>query len=131
MSSLPPNESRAIPHAGRPRGAAWRALQAEGIEWETQVLIGAGDRALSARLIVTTERLAFARGGDVVLDIDRRWLREAPFLSGNGSINIRIETPDGKRDRLQFSTRDGRQVAIDFVSLMTNGPDALDVPDYE
>lgn len=131
MSSQPPNEPRAIPHAGRPRGAAWRALQAEGIEWEGQVLLGAADRALSARLIVTTERLAFARGGDVVLDIDRRWLRQAPYLSGNGAVNLRIETGNGQRDRLQFSARDGRQVATDFVNLMVNGPDDIEPPDYE
>ena len=31
------NDQRPIPHAGRPRGEAWRELQREGIEWEGQV----------------------------------------------------------------------------------------------
>ena len=131
MSSQPPTEPRAIPHAGRPRGAAWRALQSEGIEWEAQVLIGTDERALSARLIVTEERLAFARGGEVVLDIPRSWIAQAPYLSGNGAINLRIQTTNGHRDKLQFVARDGRTVATDFVNLLTYGPDTLDVPDYE
>jgi endonuclease YncB( thermonuclease family) len=131
MSSQPPIEPRAIPHAGRPRGAAWRALQAEGVEWEAQVLIGDGEKTLSARLIVTSERLAFARGGDVVLDIARWWLKQPPFLSGNGTINLRIETGNGHRDRMQFAARDGRQVATDFVALMTHGKQALLEPEDE
>jgi len=131
MSSDPPIEPRAIPHAGRPRGAAWRALQAEGVEWEAQVLIGTEERALSARLVVTSERLAFARGGDVVLDIARSWLRQPPFLSGNGAINLRIDTGGGQRDRMQFSARDGRQAATDLVYLLTHGKPPEDEIAYE
>ncbi|HRA47001.1 MAG TPA: hypothetical protein PK819_02910, partial [Thermomicrobiales bacterium] len=125
MSSQTPNEPRALPHAGRPRGAAWRALQAEGIEWEAQVLIGSGEKTLSARLVVTTERLAFARGGDVVLDIDRRWLTRPPYLNGDGTINLAIDTGSGHRERLQFGARDGRAIATDFVNLLTHGPEAI------
>ena len=103
--SSPPNDQKPIPHAGRPRGEAWRALQREGIEWEGQVLIGADEHVLSARLIITAQRLAFARGGEVVLDIARWWLKRPPFLSGNGAVNLRIETGSGSRDRLQFTAR--------------------------
>jgi endonuclease YncB( thermonuclease family) len=123
--SSPPNEPRPIPHAGRPRGEAWRELQREGIEWEGQVLIGADEHVLSARLIITSKRLAFARGGDVVLDIARWWLKRPPYLSGNGAINIRIETGSGHRDRFQFSARDGREGATDIVTLLSHGKQAL------
>ena len=114
MSSSPPNDQRPIPHAGRPRGEAWRELHREGVEWEGQVLIGSDEHVLSARLIVTSQRLAFARGGEVVLDIARWWLKRPPYLSGNGAVNLRIETGSGHRDRLQFMTRDGRQAATEL-----------------
>jgi endonuclease YncB( thermonuclease family) len=123
--SPPPNEPRPIPHAGRPRGEAWRELQREDIEWEGQVLIGADEHVLSARLIITSKRLAFARGGEVVLDISRWWLKRPPYLSGNGAINLRIETGAGQRDRLQFTARDGREAATDIVTLLTHGRQAL------
>jgi hypothetical protein len=123
--SSPPNDQRPIPHAGRPRGEAWRELQREGIEWEGQVLIGSDEHVLSARLIVTSQRLAFARGGEVVLDIVRWWLKRPPFLSGNGAVNLRIETNSGHRDRLQFMPRDGRQSGTDLVTLLTHGKQAL------
>jgi endonuclease YncB( thermonuclease family) len=119
------NDQRPIPHAGRPRGEAWRELQREGIEWEGQVLIGTDDHVLSARLIVTSQRLAFARGGEVVLDIVRWWLKRPPYLSGNGAVNLRIETSSGHRDRLQFTTRDGRQAATELVTLLIHGKQAL------
>ncbi len=125
MSSHLPNDQRPLPHAGRPRGDAWRSLVAEGIEWEGQVLLGSEDKPLSARLIITSQRLAFARGGEVVLDIARWWLKRAPFLSGNGAINLRIETGSGHRDRLSFQSRDGRPAATDIVTLLTYGKEAL------
>ncbi|HYP62193.1 MAG TPA: hypothetical protein VEQ36_17350 [Thermomicrobiales bacterium] len=123
--SSPPNDQRPIPHAGRPRGEAWRELQREGIEWEGQVLIGSDEHVLSARLIVTSQRLAFARGGEVVLDIARWWLKRPPFLSGNGAVNLRIESSSGHRDRLQFEARDGRQAASDLMTLLVHGRQAL------
>ena len=123
--SSPPNDQRPIPHAGRPRGEAWRELQREGIEWEGQVLIGSDEHVLSARLIVTSQRLAFARGGEVVLDIARWWLKRPPFLSGNGAVNLRIESSSGHRDRLQFKARDGRQAATDLMTLLIHGKQAL------
>ena len=127
-SEQPPNERRAAPHAGRPRGAAWRELQAEGIEWEGQILIGEEEEhGLSARLIITSQRLAFARGGEVVLGIERSWLKREPYLSGNGAVNLRIETPSGHRERLPFIARDGRLAATDIVMILTEGAAALPV----
>lgn len=119
------NDQRPIPHAGRPRGEAWRALQREGLEWEGQILIGTEDHVLSARLVITEERLAFARGGEIVLDISRKWLKRPPFLSGDGAINLRIETSSGHRDRFQFTARDGREAATEIVTLLTHGKQAL------
>lgn len=125
MSSQSPIDPKPLPHAGRPRGDAWRALVAEGIEWEGQVLLGSEDHPLSARLIITSQRLAFAKGGEVVLDIARWWLKRPPFLSGNGAVNLRIETGSGHRDRLSFMARDGRPASSDIVTLLTHGKQAL------
>ena len=125
-SDQPSNERRAAPHAGRPRGEAWRNLQAEGIEWEGQILIGGEEEnGLSARLIITSRRLAFARGGEVVLDIERGWLKRPSYLSGSGAVNLRIQTPGGHRERLPFIARDGRLAATDIVTILTEGKAAL------
>jgi hypothetical protein len=125
-SDQPSSERRAAPHAGRPRGEAWRNLQAEGIEWEGQILIGEEEEnALSARLIITSQRLAFARGGEVVLDIERWWLKRPPYLSGSGAVNLRIQTPSGHRERLPFIARDGRLAATDIITILTEGKAAL------
>src|SRR5689334_22123451 len=60
---------RETPLVGRPRGAAWRTLQADGVVWEGQVFLVGDDVDLAARMIVTHRSVAFARGGAVVLDI--------------------------------------------------------------
>ncbi|MDQ2683232.1 MAG: hypothetical protein M3Y37_06865, partial [Chloroflexota bacterium] len=104
---------------------------AEGIEWEGQVLLGSLEHPLSARLIVTSQRLAFARGGEVVLDIARWWLKRPPFMNGDGGINLRIETGSGQRERLTFHARDGRPAASDIVTLLTHGKQALPSPQLD
>jgi hypothetical protein len=42
-----------VPPVGRPRGAVWRSLQADGVVWEGQVLLVGDDVDLAARMIVT------------------------------------------------------------------------------
>ena len=49
------------PDVARPRGATWRSLQSDGIEWEGQVLLVGGEVDLAARLIITKRRLALVR----------------------------------------------------------------------
>src|SRR5919112_688165 len=44
---------RDVPPVGRPRGAIWRSLQADGVVWEGQVLLVGDDVDLAARMIVT------------------------------------------------------------------------------
>ena len=56
-----------VPPVGRPRGAVWRSLQADGVVWEGQVLLVGDDVDLAARMIVTHRRVVFVRGGEIVL----------------------------------------------------------------
>ena len=55
------------PEIRRPRGSAWRRLEAEGVVWEGQVVLIGEEVDLAARLIVTRRRVAFVREGSVVL----------------------------------------------------------------
>ncbi len=107
------------PIVGRPRGAAWRALQADGLIWEGQVLLAGAGVDLAARLVVTRQRLAFARGGAVALELSRAWLRPAPTLQPDGSIRLAI-TPDGDgaTETIVVRVADGRPAAAHLVSLL-------------
>ena len=82
------------PTVGRPRGALWRSLQADGVVWEGQVLLVGGDVDLAARMIVTHRRVVFVRGGEVVLEIPRGWLRQEPVLRRDGVLDIFVTTPE-------------------------------------
>ena len=73
--------TRDVPPVGRPRGAAWRSLQADGVVWEGQVVLVGADVDLAARMIVTHRRVAFVRGGEIVLEIPRDWLRPEPVVT--------------------------------------------------
>jgi endonuclease YncB( thermonuclease family) len=126
------------PAVGRPRGNVWRALQAEVIVWEGQVLLPGGEVDLAARLIVTHQRLAFARGGALALEIPREWLRPAPALLPDGEILFSISPIYGSEpDKLKIIVREGRRPAAHLVSLLTgNGvrpvvsgrPSTFDLP---
>src|SRR5690606_33987920 len=100
---------------GRPRGAAWRSLQAEGILWEGQVFLVGGEADLAARAIVTPRRLVFARGGEIALDVPRVWLRPAPFLRRNGAVVLNISPPGARYgeppETLVVRMRDGHPAA--------------------
>ncbi|MGH2560506.1 MAG: hypothetical protein ACRDJH_15700 [Thermomicrobiales bacterium] len=106
------------PIVGRPRGANGRALQAEGIVWEGQVLIAGDGIDLAARLIVTADRVAFARGGTVALDAPRAWLRPAPAMLPDGSLRFTIAPGDGTTEELLVVPSDGRRAATRLVSLL-------------
>lgn len=108
------------PTVGRPRGSIWRALQAEVVIWEGQVLLPGGDVDLAARLIATHQRLAFARGGALALEIPRDWLRPAPALLPDGEILFSISPHYGSEsEKLKIVVRDGRRSAAHLVSLLT------------
>ncbi len=112
---------RETPLVGRPRGAAWRALQADGVVWEGQVYLVGDDVDLAARMIVTHRSVAFARGGTIVLDIPRAWLRPAPMLKWDGTVVLSISapgsTPYSERDTLPIRMRDGHPAAGHVIAM--------------
>lgn len=112
--------SEQLPNVGRPKGGAWRHLQDEGIIWEGQILVTGDETDLAALLIVTNERLAFVRGGSIVLDIDRDWLDPAPVLRRTGTVQLWISPPDDPiAESLTFLARDGRDEAAVLLSLLS------------
>ncbi|MGC4189915.1 MAG: thermonuclease family protein [Thermomicrobiales bacterium] len=119
------------PEVGRPRGAAWKALQQEGIEVESQVQVVGDESDLAARLILTGKRLVLVSGGQIVVEFPRAWLRpQARMLAENG-IRVFV-TPEGTEveaggesehtERLTLRARDGRGAAASLVSIMTGKP---------
>jgi endonuclease YncB( thermonuclease family) len=110
-----------MPEVGRPRGAVWRPLYAEGITWEGQVFIAGGEHDLAARLIVTRSRLALISGGDIALEVPRRWLQPAPRRIGTATVILAI-TPDGgipdtrDTDRLSLVVRKGGEEADRLIA---------------
>ncbi|MGC4108127.1 MAG: thermonuclease family protein [Thermomicrobiales bacterium] len=119
------------PEVGRPRGSAWKALQQEGIEVESQVQIVGDENDLAARLILTGKRLVLVSGGQIVIEFPRTWLRpQAKLLAENG-IRVFI-TPEGAEveaggdgaaaERITLRARDGRGAAASLVSIMTGKP---------
>lgn len=110
------------PLVGRPRGAGWRALQADGVQWEGQVLLVGADVDLAARIIVTQRRLAFARGGNVVLDVDRAWLGPLPILRPDGSIVLSVGSEhDLEPQQIELRLRDGHPATHHLLNLL-GGP---------
>ena len=113
----------ARPVVNRPRGAAWRALQADGVAWEGQVLVLGTDVGLAARLIVTRQRLALARGGDVALEVARAWLQPAPELRDATTIRLSItpESNGAETETIDLQVRDGAQAATQLLGLLAGG----------
>ncbi|CAA9565706.1 MAG: hypothetical protein AVDCRST_MAG59-3006 [uncultured Thermomicrobiales bacterium] len=122
---------QATPLVGRPRGAAWRALQADGVVWEGQVFLVGGDLDLAARMIVTHRRLAFARGGEIVLDVARPWLRPAPYLRRDGTVLLSIVPPGARYgeppETVALRMREGQPAAGHLVAMLA-GSGARHVP---
>jgi hypothetical protein len=118
-----------LPIVSRPRGSAWRQLQAEGILWEGQILVAGGGTDLAALLIVTNDRLALVRGGVVALDIRHDWLYAPPALRRTGTIGLQVLTP-GQRlpESLTFVVREGRLAAAELVDVLT--PQERYEPEY-
>ncbi len=116
------------PIVGRPRGNAWRVLQADGIEWEGQVYLIGDQIDLATRMIVTKRRIAFIRGGGIALEADRSWLNPMPLISRLGDVTIFVDADGGGNpDRLRLQFRDGRTEANDLVRLLGGGPERLPV----
>ena len=116
-------ERRQVPEVRRPRGVAWRSLQADGLIWEGQVFLVGADFDLAARLIVTRERLALVRGGGIILEAARDWLRPAPRLLPDGNVLLSITPPGetgslGKPETLLLRMREGWGDASHIVTLL-------------
>lgn len=123
------------PLVGRPRGEGWRDLQSDGVVWEGQVFIVGDGSDLAARLIVTTRRIAFARGGEVILDIPRLWLRPAPELRRDGSVAMHILEPGSPYgtppETLDLTMRDGSSVASHLVAMLSGTAGRRALPDLD
>jgi len=125
-SSLPVTTSRhgESPDVGRPRGSALRSLEAEGITFESQVLIVGGESDLAARLMLTSKRLVLAAGGEIAIEIPREWLRPQPRLIAENGIRIFI-TPEQAEaggeatERISLRARDGRGAAMQLIAALT------------
>lgn len=114
------------PIVGRPRGNAWRMLQADGIEWEGQVYLIGDQIDLATRMIVTKRRVAFIRGGGIALEADRAWLNPPPLISRLGDVTLFVDSEgsgDPERIRLQF--REGRMEATDLVRVLGGSQERL------
>src|SRR5918995_1586743 len=124
-----------VPPVGRPRGAVWRSLQADGVVWEGQVLLVGDDVDLAARMIVTHRRVVFVRGGEVVLEMPRGWLRPEPVLRRDGVLELFVAMPGGNLFdeplRVPLSMRDGHSAAGHIIAMLAPSgvrhiaPDAL------
>lgn len=116
---------RETPTVGRPRGALWRSLQADGVVWEGQVLLVGGDVDLAARMIVTHRRIVFVRGGDVALEISRGWLRQEPVLRRDGVLEIFVTTPESnpfdEPMRVPLRMREGHPAAGHIIAMLAPG----------
>lgn len=129
-----------VPLVGRPRGAAWRALQADGVVWEGQVFLVGDEADLAARMIVTHRRVSFARGGIIVLDLAREWLRPAPILRRDGTILLSITPPgtsyDVESETIPLRMRDGHPAAGQVIAMLAGSgarrilPDAVSGTDF-
>ncbi len=124
-----------VPPVSRPRGAVWRSLQADGVVWEGQVLLVGDDVDLAARMIVTNRRVVFARGGEVVLEMPRAWLRPEPVLRRDGILELFVAMPGGnlfdEPMRVPLRMREGHPAAGHIIAMLAPSgvrhiaPDAL------
>jgi endonuclease YncB( thermonuclease family) len=116
---------REVPTVGRPRGALWRSLQADGVVWEGQVLLVGGDVDLAARMIVTHRRVVFVRGGEVVLEVPRGWLRQEPVLRRDGVLEIFVSTPESnpfdEPMKVPLRMREGHPAAGHIIAMLAPG----------
>jgi endonuclease YncB( thermonuclease family) len=114
-----------VPEVGRPRGATWRSLQADGVVWEGQVLLVGDDVDLAARMIVTHRRLVFVRGGDLALDVPRGWLRPEPVLRRDGVLELFVTMPGGnlfdEPMRVPLRMREGNAAAGHIIAMLAPG----------
>lgn len=116
---------RDVPPVGRPRGAVWRALQADGVVWEGQVSLVGDDVDLASRMIVTHRRVVFVRGGDVTLDIPREWLRPEPVLRRDGVLDLFVTMPGGnlfdEPMTVPIRMREGHPAAGHIIAMLAPG----------
>ncbi|MGI8474898.1 MAG: hypothetical protein ACR2OO_00755, partial [Thermomicrobiales bacterium] len=107
------------PLKGRPRGAAWRALQDEGVVWEGSVALTLDGVRVALLLVATQQRLVLVRGGEVTLEIPRGWLRPGPVLDDDGSVTMSVDAEGtGRPDAIRLVVHDGRPAAAHLVSLL-------------
>ncbi len=116
---------RDVPPVGRPRGAVWRALQADGVVWEGQVYLVGDDVDLASRMIVTHRRVVFVRGGELALDIPREWLRPEPVLRRDGVLDLFVATPGSnlfdEPMTVPLRMREGHPAAGHIIAMLAPG----------
>lgn len=116
---------RDVPPVGRPRGAVWRSLQADGVVWEGQVLLVGGEVDLAARMVVTHRRVAFVRGGEIALEVPRGWLRQEPVLRRDGILELFVATPDAnpftEPQKVLLRMREGHPAAGHIIAMLAPG----------
>lgn len=111
-----------VPTVGRPKGAEWESLAADGIVHEAQVVILGAESGLAARLILTTHRLALVAGGTVILEVPRSWLRPAPSVRPNEGVALTITAPSsegGGSELLGLRMRGAAGSANELVALIS------------
>jgi len=104
-----------------------RGLEAEGVVFESQVLIVGGESDLAARLMLTSQRLVLVAGGEIAIDIQREWLRPQPRLIAENGIRVFItpeeaEAGGDQTERISLRARDGRGAAVQIISAVTGRP---------
>jgi hypothetical protein len=116
---------RDVPPVGRPRGAVWRALQADGVVWEGQVYLVGDDVDLASRMIVTHRRVVFVRGGELALDIPREWLRPEPVLRRDGILDLFVAMPGSnlfdEPMTVPLRMREGHPAAGHIIAMLAPG----------
>jgi endonuclease YncB( thermonuclease family) len=116
---------RDVPTVGRPRGAVWRALQADGVVWEGQVYLVGDDVDLASRMIVTHRRVVFVRGGELALDIPREWLRPEPVLRRDGILDLFVAMPGSnlfdEPMTVPLRMREGHPAAGHIIAMLAPG----------
>lgn len=121
------------PTVGRPRGALWRSLQADGVVWEGQVLLVGSGVDLAARMIVTHRRVAFVRGGEIALEVPRGWLRQEPVLRRDGVLEIFVTTPESnpfdEPMKVPLRMREGHPAAGHIIAMLAPGGARRITPD--
>ena len=86
-------------------------------------------------MIVTHRRVAFVRGGEIVLEIPRDWLRPEPVVRRDGVLELFVLTPGSdlfaEPESFPIRMREGHAAAGHIIAMLAPGgvrriaPDSL------